>query len=318
VRPASALMQELKEFWDPNEWELFVLGLLRDRHGPLNINKVPARHKGDHGLDYYTLVDQAVYQCYAVQEPCDVAVRAEKQKAKMTIDLGKFCRNQAALLKLFGATKIRRWVLVVPLHDSATVNAHATTKTTEIRGMCLPYVESDFEVMIQDLECFDPSSRAYRTLQRSSLLIPSQAPSPQEVQAWSAQSNTLVETLTAKLRKRVAMPDDQAFEDSVSEAIGWFLEAGNALEALRVSAPDLHESLLEVVSRHRARLTLYGPPSEGAAHQILRQELEGLIAGLQARVPNLSLSSAEQIARGTLVDWLMRCPLDFPPYDHAS
>jgi hypothetical protein len=34
-------MPELQEFWDPNEWEQHVYGLLQDRHGPLNVQKVP-------------------------------------------------------------------------------------------------------------------------------------------------------------------------------------------------------------------------------------------------------------------------------------
>jgi hypothetical protein len=86
------------ECWDPNEWEDHVFRLLQDRHGVLNVMKVPARHGGDHGIDYYCLADRATYQCYAVQEPCEVAQRADKQKAKITTDLSKFCA------KCFGMT----------------------------------------------------------------------------------------------------------------------------------------------------------------------------------------------------------------------
>jgi hypothetical protein len=311
-------MPDPLEFWDPNEWELHVLGLLQDRHGPLNVSKVPARHKGDHGLDYYTLADQATYQCYAVQEPCEVAERAAKQKTKITRDVGKFCRNTTALQKLFGNVKIRRWVLIVPLHDSVEVNAHATAKTAQVRALGLPYATADFEVMIQDLDSFSDASRALRALQRRSFTIPSQPPTAEQVEALLAGSNELIDTLRDKLRKRVASADQGQLEESVTEAIGWFLESGNALESVRGSAPETHEALLGVISRHLARLKLYGPPSEGTAHLILRQELQELVAALQASVSNLSPASADQLARGTLVDWLMRCPLDFPPYDHAS
>jgi len=68
-------MPDLHEFWEPDEWEQFVFGLLQDRHGALNVMKVPARHLGDFGLDYYCLADRVVYQCYAVREPCEVADR---------------------------------------------------------------------------------------------------------------------------------------------------------------------------------------------------------------------------------------------------
>jgi hypothetical protein len=309
-------MPELHEFWEPNDWEQHVYGLLQDRHGPLNIHKVPARHKGDYGIDYYSLEDQVSYQCYAVQEPCEVADRADKQKAKITTDLKKFGANKTELSKLFGSIQISRWVLVVPLHDSSHVNAHTTTKTAEVRALGLPYVASNFEVMIQDVESFDSTSRTVRAILRYSLSLPIQPASPQQIEQWSEASESLVGTLKNKLSKRVGA-DDEKLSESVGEAIQWFLNRENTLETLRAGFPELHEALMGVISRHGQRLTLYGPPADGAAHQILRAELESLMKALK-EVPNVTDASAHQLALGTLADWLMRCPLDFPPYDHAS
>ena len=147
-------MPILHECWDPNDWELHAFGLLQDRHGAVNVMKVPARHKGDFGLDYYCLCDCVVYQCYAVQEPCEVAERADKQKAKITTDLRKF-RTRQELGRLFAGTKLNRWILIVPIHDSAQVNLHLTAKSSEMRASGLPYIADDFEVLIHDLDCFD-------------------------------------------------------------------------------------------------------------------------------------------------------------------
>jgi hypothetical protein len=311
-------MPEMFEAWDPNEWELHVLGLLQDRHGPLNVNKVPARHQGDLGLDYYSLGDRVVYQCYAVQEPCEVADRAEKQKTKMTIDLKKFCTRKDQLKAIFGTREMTRWVLTVPLHDSVQLNAHTTRKTAEVKALELPYVSADFEVMIQDLDSFVPASRAARALQRSVLSVPSRTPSPQEIDDWSDSSDALVDTLTNKLRKRIVGGAQDELDESVRLAVGWFLERENALESLRGTAPDFHEALVDVISQRLERLKFYGPPASGPANQILRDELQELAAEMQARVPNFSSSSANKMALGTLAEWLMRCPLDFPPYGHAS
>jgi hypothetical protein len=309
-------MPELHEFWDPNDWELHTYGLLQDRHGPLNIHKVPARHKGDHGLDYYSLEDKVCYQCYAVQEPCEVTDRADKQKAKITTDLKKFCTNKTELGKLFGSIQMSRWVLVVPLHDSSQVNAHATIKTAEVKALNLPYVADKFEVMIQDLESFDSKSRAVRSILRHSISLPVQSASAQQIEQWSEASESLVTPLRTKLAKRVGEDEDK-LSDSVGEAIRWFLERQNTLETLRGAFPELYEALMGVILRHGQRLTLYGPPADGAAHQILRTELESLMKALK-EIPNVTDASAHQLALGTLADWLMRCPLDFPPYHHAS
>jgi hypothetical protein len=310
-------MPEIHEIWDPNEWEQHVYGLLQDRHGPLNVHKVPARHKGDHGLDYYSLEDQVAYQCYAVQEPCEVAARADKQKAKITTDLNKFCTKKAELSGMFGSVQMARWVLVVPLHDSSQLNAHSTAKTAEVKSFELAYVAPNFQVMVQDLESFDVLSRAARTSARRAISILTSPTSLQEIEDWSSASETLVSTLKVKLAKRVGT-DAHKLDESVDLAVRWFLDRENALEALRSTAPQIHEALMGVILRHGQKLSFYGPPAVGVAHQILRSELDAPVAALRAEVPNFTDASAHQLAIGTLADWLMRCPLDFPPYDHVN
>ena len=48
------------------------------------------------------------------------------------------------------------------------------------------------------------------------------------------------------------------------------------------------------------------------AGEILRLELDALIAAMQTAAPSLSAENAEQIAYGSICEWIMRCPLDFP------
>lgn len=311
-------MPDLHEFWEPTEWEQFVFGLLQDRHGALNVMKVPARHKGDFGLDYYCLAHRVVYQCYAVQEPCEVADRSDKQKVKITTDLKKFCTKKRDLQALLGDVKVNRWILAVPIHDSGQVNIHLTYKTTEVRNLVLSYVATDFEAHIHDLDSFEGNSRNYRTMLRRSLSVPSVPPTEQEIDDWAHEGNPLVLNLTKKLQKRVNTSDPAQFNSEVRDIIGWFLEKENALQTLRNIAPQLHEAIVGVISRRTNRLQLYGPPPDGAAHHILRSEVEALVADLRDNVPNFALNSAEQLALGTVAEWLLRCPLDFPPYDHVA
>ena len=309
-------MPILHECWDPNDWELHALGLLQDRHGAVNIMKVPARHKGDFGLDYYCLCDRVVYQCYAVQEPCEVSDRADKQKAKITTDLRKFCTGRE-LLRLFAGIKLNRWILVVPLHDSAQVNLHLTAKTTQVRANGLPYVADDFEALIHDLDCFDAESREARALQRRLITLPAQPPTQEQIDSWAQASNPLVAALSEKLAKRLGSHDPARLDEYVQESIGWFLEKENALELLRQDAPQLHEALFGVISRHATRLSFIGSPDLATAQQILKSEVETLVTEFKQSVWNLSDDSAQQLALGTIVEWLLRCPLDFPPYTHA-
>jgi hypothetical protein len=310
-------MPVLHEFWDPNDWELFAFGLLQDRHGPLNVMKVPARHKGDYGIDHYCLSGCVAYQCYAVQEPCEVDDRATKQKAKITKDLNKFC-SRVELAKLFAGNRIARWILIVPIHDSAQVNLHLSAKTAQVRALALPYVADDFEVLIHDLECFDTTSREMRALQRRQISLPPQPPTAEQVHTWTHAWNPLVTDLARKLRKRIGSGDPAQLDEAVLGMVGFFLEKENTLDSLRRDAPQLHEALAAVISRHAAKLSFYGSPENVTPHHILRSEVESLTAELQQSIPNFADSSAQQIALGAVAEWLLRCPLDFPPYGHAA
>jgi len=278
-------MPELHEFWDPDEWEDHAHGLLQDRHGAVNVQKVPARHKGDFGLDYYCLMERVVYQCYAVQEPCEVTIRASKQKTKITTDLTKFC-TRTELFALFGNAKINRWILLVPIHDSAQVNLHLTMKTAQVKQSGLPYIGDDFEVLIHDIDCFDSDSRQARAARRRLVTIPFNQATQEEVDSWTQTSNPLVAALSMKLRKRLNTSDPQKIEGAVQEAVRSFLEKENALQSLRQSAPELHESLVGVITRHLEKLNFYGPPDDGSPREILRAELESLQAELKAGIPN--------------------------------
>jgi hypothetical protein len=170
--------------------------------------------------------------------------------------------------------------------------------------------------MIQDLESFDGTSRATRALIRQASAIPIRAASDEQVEQWSEASESLIATLRQKLSKRFGTNENE-IDHSVGELIRWFLERENALESLRATFPELHEVLIGTISRQGQRLSLYGRPADGSAHQILRSELDSLIKALK-EVPNINDASAHSLAIGTLAEWLMRCPLDFPPYNHAG
>src|SRR3546814_14520353 len=83
--------------------------LLQSRHGVLNLHKVPATHIGDFGIDYYCLAGLVIYQCYAVEEPIDIAIRADRQKSKITTDLKKLIAGASEVSKLLLSKPLKKW-----------------------------------------------------------------------------------------------------------------------------------------------------------------------------------------------------------------
>jgi len=303
------LMTTMIESWNGDDWETHVGRLLQDRHGAINLQKVPAKHLGDGGLDYYCASEAVIYQCYAVEEPIDVATRSSKQKSKITADIGKLCRAGGVAAKLFKPNPISRWILAVPKHDSQEVNSHAAAKAEEVRKLGLAHIAPDFEILIHDRDDFDDDSWARRASMRARLRPVISPATDQEVADIETSSVDLVDNLRRKLAKRTKATAD--LEDDVDVALRSFVEYQNALDFLRANAPDAHEEIVALTAQRLKRLKLVGAKASESAANILEVELDNLTARFKERVPNLDPDTAEQLAFGVVSEWLMRCPLDF-------
>jgi len=139
--------------YGPEEWQERIILLLKLQYRATGFQEIPDRDRGDYGLEGFAR-DGSVYQCYAAEEPLSTGNLYAKQRHKITKDLNKFKDNKDGLIKIFGPTKISRWILVVPRWESKELLKHAEKKAEEIRNVNLPYVADDFCVHIATEEYF--------------------------------------------------------------------------------------------------------------------------------------------------------------------
>ncbi|PWK76069.1 hypothetical protein [Aminobacter sp. AP02] len=294
--------------WNPDDWEMFSLSLLQVRHGTLDVHKVPATHKGDFGIDFYCTNEAVIYQCFAVEEPVDILTRANRQKSKITTDLKKMVDGATEVSKLFLGTPVRKWILLTPVHDSKDVNLHCAKKTTDLRAKDMAHLDNRFEVCIHDQNSFPGAALSAAMAKLTNVSLNIQPPTQEELDAWQAGSPNLLANATKKLAKRTGPNDVQA---AVNDGVELFLKGNALIDALRTSAPDLHEKVAAAVASRTRRLTYVGPQGGPAPSNILNTELDTLISVIKEAAPTLSHANAEDIALGAVSDWIMRCPLDF-------
>jgi hypothetical protein len=297
------------QVWNSDDWEDLALGLLYSRHGALSVHKIPAAHKGDFGIDYYCTEEAVAYQCYAVQEPIDIATRAARQKKKITTDLGKIIAKADDVGRLFLESPIKHWILLAPLHDSKDVNLHCSKKTIDVRKLNYAHLDSCFEVGIHDQKSFASDAVASGMTRLATVALKVPRPTSDEMSHWVAGSPNLLANATHKLIKRTGAG---GVDDAVAEAVRSFMQGSALLDALRTGSPDLHERVMGAVTSRYRRLTLAGPQGGPGPGAILNTEIDNLITAIKAAMPNLSDGNAEEIAIGTVSEWIMWCSLDFP------
>lgn len=200
---------------------------------------------------------------------------------------------------------MKRWILVVPKHDSADVVKHALKKTKEVIDKDLPHVDSgDFQVLVQDRASFSEDAWIRGTSRAHLLGGPVPQATAEEVNAMRQGDSSIEQNLRTKLGVRLL--DIEALDEAVNEALTAFLEAENVGKSLRNLAPDAWEEAARLKQERLKRLKI-GARGDGGDR--LDFELNDLKSKIIQAVPNIDPSWAEKISLGAVSEWLMRCPL---------
>jgi hypothetical protein len=297
------------------EWQNWANKVLAIHYGPLEYQQIPDNDRGDSGLEGFTRIDGHAYQAYGCEEPVSTASRYEKQRDKMTQDIGKFISNHRKLSRILGTVKISRWALFVPHCDSKEIVAHAASKTEEVIAATLPYVAASFHVCVCQQSDFTLADSQLINAAQRQLQISVDTPSQEEIAGWAAANQGPSRVLSDKIQRLPTLTTDDARKKFHAKALDWYLKGQEILEALRLY-PETYAKV-QAAKSHRESFLVTGMISGSAPQDLLIQAVSDLRATLENEVRELHSFSSESLAFEAVADWLLRCPLDFPEVAHA-
>lgn len=297
--------------WTGDEWQEEAIRLLRYRHSlrSESFQTVYDRHGGDLGIEAFSRAGHA-YQCYAVEEPVTTLQRYEKQRNKMTEDIGKFIRNAPQLSRLFEDFPIRRWCLVVPFYDSANLNLHASTKQSEVRGAGLPYVTDDFAIDIIDERDLQVEKAGLLRQGLGQLDVTVPEPAAPAVSDWASANDTLVQRLDAKIGRMRGLSDSDR-TTLRDEILRYHVRGQNVRKRLREAYLPLLESVDKAKHEKEAYLLGQSLLIKDEPSDIIEQTRQDYLSRLAWEVGALTAGTREALAWEAIADWLLRCPLNF-------
>lgn len=292
------------------EWQRWANKLLTRHYGPTEYQPVPDNDRGDAGIEGFTIAGGHCYQAFGCEEPIGTGARYQAQRKKMTTDVGKFIANRTVLAKIFGTTRITRWVLFVPYADSKEIIVHASTKTSEVVQANLPYVADGFRVIVSQEEDFSSERDQLLSSSDMTLSVTAEPSTAEAIAEWAATNDRLAATLLEKIQRLPTITDDVVRQQFHAKVLKWFLEGQSILEALR-QYPEIYEKVLRAKA-HRENLLVMTAVSGNSPQEILTTSIKQLYEALRLEVRELHSFSAENLAHEGVADWLLRCPLDFP------
>lgn len=281
--------------------------LLRVRHGDDDYVPIPDFHTGDSGIEGYSLNGNA-YQSYSPDQMCKSAELAQKQKKKITADIRKFINNKDKLSQLLYETMIRRWILVVPRQVSQEVVIHANQKAAEVRSHKLPYVDSEhFRVLVRDRESFKAEENVLIDQGIFKLKIDEVDVTTDQVEDFEYDQHEYIQNIVDKLTKLPTSTDDKV-DVAKNELIKRFIVSENILQRLQEDYPEYYEQIQTLRLQRENDLKLESLSNEDPS---LTNQVDRFLPRLEGH-GKLHPENNKAIAWGSISDWLMRCPLDFP------
>ena len=305
-------MPEAHEIWQGDEWQEYSQRLLKHHYGPGSYQEVPDTHSGDLGIEGFSM-DGCAFQCYAVEGLLDTNTTYERQRDKITADIGKFIRNEKELAQMFGTMRISRWIFMVPDHVSRKLNAHAATKTAEVHAAAPTHTAADFRIVIVTDAHFEVARKALVESGAARVRLVTPTIDESIVDRWKDQTahSTLLATMDEKLKKIPRLEDDAKRSSFAQMLVRRFLEGQAFLTSLSENYPMVYARAAEQKRAQEEMLVTKSGIGASAAPVFFEEQLNRIREELETSLSNVPPTQIVLLANEAVADWLMRCPLDF-------
>ncbi|MCP3763695.1 hypothetical protein NLX67_15065 [Domibacillus sp. A3M-37] len=306
---------------DGHSWEKLCISCYTMKYQDQHFTEVRAEHKGDGGIEGFTR-SGVVIQCYCPNDPnYSRDDLYEKQREKVTKDIGKFIdEKNAGVLKSLGLSGIREWHFVVPEIRDKRIIQHMASKTKLVRETreknpeFYDYIAEDFDIIIKTAEDFRVE---LTTILRSNLtntkLSFAILQSPQI--DWTKCPADKVANVTRKL---IAInPYLAEDKDDLNTLLEMYMSAyisGIALiEQLGEGFPDIRKGILDLAEqykRHVKAKTLLNS-DRSLNNKVFNEISNDFQQKLKAEFKHISDASIMNLQMSLIASWLADCPMEF-------
>jgi hypothetical protein len=290
--------------FDGVEWETFCRAALSRKYGAA-WQKIPAKNRGDWGLEGFVRGQGIVVQCYA-DDSVSNADRTRKQKGKLTADVPKLHRYRDAL-ETHLEMPVDTYLFLVPSFDDKDLLGHAQSKSQMVRRWALPWIATNFAIAVHDLDFLREEWEALRGSLRHVLDLAGATPL-----ASPPLGGPLVDNLVRKLDAIPRLAGDPAQSRLWKESLlDDYVRGGGRLLELDDVNPEYADRIIRIIDGREGRLARRSGASEPLDDlNILSADLAEAI---HRDISAIDDADAQSVAGSVVADWLMRCPLEYVP-----
>lgn len=280
---------------------------------------------GDFGIEGFTK-DGQTFQCYCPDINEDNKKLHERQRNKITDDLGKLKTNAKELKELLGGVKLKSWILITPTIGHREIINHCNNKRDEVKKWNLPFIDNDaFEVLIHEADDYAKNIGQYFEISGKKLTIrPEDKDSSSErLIEWKEAEIDLVQNAVQKNEIRIksmATPGnvDKKVNTLTDATIKAYLNGESILRKWQSSQPENHQRFTELIASVEDELRSKCLLAEVEPNAFVIQ-IETYIADkIKSAFQHLDESTIIRLKNYAVASWLVRCPLYFETESYAD
>jgi hypothetical protein len=291
-------------------WEDLCQLVFKLKYGEANYQEMPAS-PGDFGIEGVIKNTGVAFQCYCPDNHYTQEVLYDKQRDKITEDLGKLKKFKDQIACRLGPTKISEWVFLTPQITDNKLLKHAQKKQDEVREWCLPILASDFKVILKDADFFASEIHTVQSAKGVKLVFLS---SLELSEGETLQDSTEYEVnISRKNTSRCTFGGELNLLKHVKlnqVTVKKWIEGDSLLKRIEKDASDIYFQIMRVVNQYEAEVDELSITWQGAAEELVSRVRNELGGRLTEALPSLGEAERYAIADQMTSKWLALCPLE--------
>ncbi|RYJ59194.1 hypothetical protein [Pseudomonas songnenensis] len=306
--------------FDGNSWEALLQLIYKTNHRADGYQEMPAS-PGDFGIEGYVGKTGVAFQCYCPDNNCNQDDLYDKQRGKITRDLGKLAQYEAEIRSRLGGALIKEWVFITPEVNRNKLLRHAKIKEAEVRSWNLSILSPDFTILLHDADFYSREIQEQKSLQGEAIYMEGISLSLPNLDGDLTEYE---EHILRKSKLRVAaslgideinMSDEKQrakVQRLYSKTLEIFLDFGRFRNQLDTISPILFHKVERILGTFQGEVDEWRDTLSASPDELTEKVKGDLRMRLEAELKtHIDYTLSTQIVNHAVANWLGLCQLDY-------
>ncbi len=306
--------------FDGNSWEALFQLIYKTKHRTDGYQEMPPS-PGDFGIEGYVGKTGITFQCYCPDNNYDQEELYEKQRDKITKDLGKLKAYQEEIKARLGEAVIEQWIFITPEVNRNKLLKHAKSKQAEVRNWNLSILSQNFTILLHDADFYTKEIQEQKTLKGEAIYMEGLSLTLPNLDGDLIEYEEHI-LRKSKLRVAASLGADEVDMSDVKQSakvnrlyaktMDSFLDFGRFRNQLDTISPVLFHKVERILGTFEGEVDEWRDTLSATPEELTEKVKVDLRKRLEEELKtHVDYTLSTQIVNHAIANWLGLCQLDY-------